>query len=209
MSAVSKFRFVAVQPTRIGDRKKLKAASYLLDFLTDHQTDASGLVNYGRPFGYAWIRAHWHGNPDDRPPIRTLERHMRLLKTAGYIETRTLGFGGGMIVRLRSSAKWQNQTDEPAEQMPLFTVLPVQIRNVKPVEKRQISTVSNFHIPPNMAVVDRQKWRRKEVKENTEEKYRHTNEVVRVEKSKAEIDERRRELLDQAEMLAKKFKTAG
>jgi hypothetical protein len=110
----------AIPPSRIGDLKKLKTASYLHDFLIDHQTDASGMVHYGRAISYAWIRAHWPGNPDERPPVRTLQRHMAALKRAGAVHVRVLGFGAGMVVRVLASAKWQNVVPVPAQQMPLF-----------------------------------------------------------------------------------------
>jgi len=207
----SNFRYVAIQPTRLGDRKKLKTASYLHDFLVDHQTDASGRVNYGRPFGYAWIRANWPGNPDDRPPARTLQRHMATLKSHGLVEVRVLGFGAGMMVRLIGSAKWQQEAAAPAQQIPLFVPPPVSIRSEKPVEKQRNSTVSQYHKPPSLAVVGRQTWGRKEVKNLTEETITAVaavHAVPRVEKTRKELDARRRLLLDQAEMLEKKFQTS-
>ena len=206
------FRYVAIQPDRIGDHRKLKTASYLLDFLTDHQTDASGWVNYGRPFGYAWILANWHGNPDDRPAERTLKRHMAILKAAGKVGIRVLGFGNGMMVRVLGSAKWQKELPLPAEQIPMFVKLPVEIRTRKTCEKAGFSTVSKFHTGPSLALVGCQVWPRKEVKKYNEEKCSSASRAGSVEileKSSEEIDARRRLLLDQAEIVRQKFKSTG
>ncbi|MGH9747680.1 MAG: hypothetical protein ACRD59_16415, partial [Candidatus Acidiferrales bacterium] len=154
-----KFRYVAIAPDRIEDRKKLGPASYLHDFLVDHQTDAEGNVNYGKPFGYAWIRSRW----PDAPPIRTLKRHMARLKDAGCVWTGTLGWGQGMRVRVLGSAKWPQA---PA-QMALFP----------PPEAVSISSgkaVSNLSKPdygtgPKVAPLWGQKWPRNEVKKLREE----------------------------------------
>jgi hypothetical protein len=208
-------RFVAICPERLGDRKKIKAASYLHDFLVDHQTDASGRVNYGRPFGYAWVRAHWPGNPDDRPPVRTLHRHMATLKAAGKVEARVLGFGGGMIVRVIGSAKWRKEMQPLAVQLPLLTPPPIRFPQSavdNPVEKPRKSTVSNFHMGPKVALVGGQKWPRKEVKNLAEETSSGASrsDVVRaVEKTPEELTARRQFLADQAEMLQHKFKSSG
>lgn len=206
---------MAICPDRLGDRKKIKAASYLHDFLVDHQTDAGGRVNYGRPFGYAWVRAHWPGNPDERPPIRTLQRYMATLKSAGKVEVRVLGFGAGMIVRVIGSAKWRKEMQPPAVQLPLLAPPPIRFPQSavdNPVEKPRESTVSRFHTPPNMAVVDRQKWRRKEVKNLAEETISgasRSHAVRSVEKTTEELAARRQFLSDQAEMLQHKFKSSG
>jgi hypothetical protein len=206
------FRYVAVQPSRIGDHRKLGKASYLLDFLTDHQTDAEGRVHYGQAVSYRWILANWHGNPDDRPSLRSLERHMSKIQELGLARIRVLGFGGGMIIRLVGSAKWQRELPPPAEQIPMFVQLPVSIRTRKSCGKPDFSTVSHYHIPPNMAVVDRQKWRDKAVKKYNEEKDTAGSRPATgepVEKTEAELQERLRLLRDQAEMLTEKFKRAG
>ena len=120
------FRFVAVSPGRVEDKKKIGTASFLHDFLVDHQTDAAGRVNYGKAIGYAWIRAHWLA----APPIRTLKWQMAKLKRAGLVEIRVLGFGGGMLLRLIDSAKWKKSLPRPAEQLPL-------ISNVKPIREKK------------------------------------------------------------------------
>jgi len=206
------FRYVAVQPTRIGDHRKLGKASYLLDFLTDHQTDAEGRVNYGRPFGYAWIRANWHGNPDDRPAERTLKRHMAILKRGGQVEIRVLGFGNGMMVRVVGSAKWQREIPPPAEQIPMFVQLPVEIRTRKTCGKPDFSTVSHYHRGPKVALVGGQKWPRKEVKKYNEEKRTGASRLDAygfVEKTEEELEARLRLLRDQAEILNQKFKRTG
>jgi len=206
------FRYVAVQPTRIGDHRKLGKASYLQEFLTDHQTDAEGRVHYGRPVSYRWILANWHGNPDDRPSLRSLERHMAKLQDLGLARVRVLGFGGGMIIRLVGSAKWQRELPPPAEQIPMFVQLPIEIRTRKTCGKPDFSTVSHYHIPPKMAVVDRQKWRDKEVKKYNEEKRTGASRLDAhgfVQKTEEELEQRLRLLRGQAEMLTQKFKRTG
>lgn|SRR5487761_179160 len=112
---MSKFRYVAIAPDRIEQRQKLGAASYLHDFLVDHQTDAGGKVNYGKPFSYAWIRAHWA----NAPPIRTLKWQMAKLKNLGHVRKRRAPFGG-MIVTMLGSVKWSQVEAPPATQIPLF-----------------------------------------------------------------------------------------
>jgi hypothetical protein len=212
---MSKFRYVAVQPDRAGMRKKIKTASFLHDVLTDLQCDSSGRVNYGRPFGYAWLLAHWPGNPDHRPPLRTLKRHMAILKRAGLVEVHVVGFGGGMVLRLLGSAKWQEERPAPAVQLPLLLprVARMEGRPVdNPVEKQRKSTVSQIHTGPNMAPVGGQTWPRKDVKNEAEEKIRalaREKSLPRVEKTKQELDARRRLLLDQEYQIKTKFKSTG
>ena len=213
---MSKFRYVAVQPDRAAQWKTLGTACGLHDVLTDLQCDASGRVNYGRPFGYAWLLAHWPGNPDHRPTIRTLKRHMAKLKRAGLVEVRCVGFGGGMVVRLLGSAKWQQERPAPAEQLPLLLPRVAQIRSAKPVDKPvenlSESTVSQIHMGTDVSLTGGQMCPRKEVKNQAEEKIRalaRSKSVPRVEKTAAELDARRRLLLDQADLLKKKYKSAG
>jgi hypothetical protein len=141
-----KFRYTPVQPARKEQQKKLGRASYLEDFLIEFQTDAGGRVNYGKPFGYAWIRARWL----NAPSIPTLKRYMARLKRAGRLRVSVLGFGGGMIVRLIGSAKWQNVPALQPEQISLFGA---KIRAIacgkaveKPVEKLSKTTVSQIHM---------------------------------------------------------------
>ena len=133
---------------RAGEWNTIKSAAHLEDVLTDLQCDASGRVNYGRPFGYAWLLAHWPGNPDDRPCVRTLKRHMAKLKRAGIVQVKVVGFGGGMIVRLLRSAKWQGERPTPAEQLSLLLprVAPIRPGKTvdKPVEKQRESSVLTF-----------------------------------------------------------------
>jgi|ERR1700675_2605238 len=129
---MSNFRYVAIRPDRIERKKEIGPASYLHDFLVDHQTDAEGNVNYGKPFGYAWIRAKWPGVKP--PPIRTLKRHMARLKKYGQIWTRAMPLGRGMIVRVLNSAKWAPQA-ERARQMSLYAPEPVSISSGKGVDK--------------------------------------------------------------------------
>lgn len=121
------FRYVAIQPGRIEQKQKLGPASYLHDFLVDQQTDAQGRVNYGRPFGYAWIVSRWAS----APTIRTLKRHMARLKRLGHIEVKLMRFNHGMTVRVLGSAKWAPQAAEAAQQFPLFAPAPRSIRSGK------------------------------------------------------------------------------
>lgn len=213
---MSKFRYVAGRPERAGEWNTIKTAAHLEDVLTDLQCDASGRVNYGRPFGYAWLLAHWPGNPDDRPCIRTLKYHMAKLKRAGLIEIRVVGFGGGMVVRLLRSAKWQEQRPAPAEQLPLLLPRVAQIRGGKvvedPVKKSRKSTVSQIHMGQDFAPNGGKTLPRKEVKNLPEETIRavaSAHAMPGVRKTGKELDARRRVLLDQAEMLQKKYKSAG
>jgi hypothetical protein len=216
---MSKFRYVAVQPDRAAQWKNLGSACGLHDVLTDLQCDASGRVNYGRPFGYAWLLAHWPGNPDNRPCVRTLKYHMAKLKRAGLVEVRNVGmrgFNGGMVVRLLGSAKWQQERPAPAEQLPLLLPRVAQIRSSKPVDKPvenlSESTVSQIHMGQDLAPTGGKGLPRKEVKNQAEEKIRalaREKSVPRVEKTAAELDARRRLLLDQADLLKKKYKSAG
>ena len=212
---MSKFRFIAAHPERAGKWNEIKTASYLEDVLTDLQCDADGRINYGRAFGYAWLLAHWPGNPDERPSVRTLKRHMQILKRAGIVQVRVVGFGGGMVVRMLRSAKWQNERPAPAVQLPLWLPPVASIRGGrpvdKPVEKQLESTVSQIHMGPDLSPVGGQTWPRKEVKNLAEETIRtiaRSKAVPRVEKTQKQLDARRRLLQQQAEMLEKKFKNA-
>jgi len=208
-------RYVAVQPERAGKWDTIKTASHLHDVLTDLQTDASGRVNYGRPFGYAWILARWPGNPDDRPCVRTLKRYMAKLKRAGLVEIRVTGFGGGMTVRLIGSAKWQTARPAPAAQLSLFlpAVATMKGRPVdNPVEKQSKSSVSQIHMGTDVSPNGGQNCPRKEVKNLTEETIgavAAAHAMPRVWKTKKELEARRLLLLEQAEAVQKKFQSAG
>ncbi|MFZ1005262.1 MAG: hypothetical protein WAN65_00390, partial [Candidatus Sulfotelmatobacter sp.] len=190
----------------------IKTAAHLEDVLTDLQCDASGRVNYGRPFGYAWLLAHWPGNPDERPCVRTLKYHMAKLKRAGIVQVKVVGFGGGMIVRLLRSAKWQGERPTPAEQLSLLLPRVAPIRTGKPVEKQRESSVSQIHMGQDFAPVGGKTLPRKEVKNLAEETISTiaaAHSVPRVWKTKKELDDRRRLLLKQAESIQQKFKSAG
>jgi hypothetical protein len=160
-----KFRYVAVQPARIEQQKKLGPASYLHDFLVDHQTDAAGNVNYGKPFGYAWVRARWL----NAPTIRTLQRHMARLKRSGLIRVRVLGFGGGMMVRVIGSAKWQAAAPAPAEQIQMFGAKVLAIASGKACGKVVDSDCVPDSHDDRSVVHGRHICRRKEVKNLREE----------------------------------------
>lgn len=151
-----KFRYTAMNPAAIESRALVESGAVpLLMFLTDHQTDASGLVYYGREFGYAWIRSNWLAAPSER----TLQRHMAILKKLGEVEVRR-EFHGGIRVRLLKSAKFAKAIPPPAVQLPMFGAKVTPIRPVeKPVEnlwKSSESPLSNTatdggSVPPRMA----------------------------------------------------------
>jgi hypothetical protein len=133
------FRFVPIDPERAGKLRALKSASFLHDFLIQHQTSRDGLVNYGRAISYRWILAKWPGDGANPPTIRTLQRYMRKLKDLGFVEVRVLPFGHGMIVRLLLTAKWRPALPATATQLDLFRPNPVEIRRGKAVEERRKS----------------------------------------------------------------------
>ena len=212
---MTQFRFVAVQPSRVGQKKQIGPASFLHDLLVDNQTDASGRVFYGHAFGYAWLLARWPGNPDDRPTVRTLKRHMARLKRLGRVEVRVIGFGGGMVVRLLGSAKWQNELPPPAVQLPFLApaVTPMRRTPVEnPVGIERISSVSQYHMGTEVSSNGGQNWHRKEVREKQKRNtgaLRAVFSLPSVEKNRGELEERLRLLRDQARMLSQKYKNAG
>lgn len=214
----SKFRFIAVSQDRIGLKKKLGAAIYLHEFLTDHQTDAAGWVNYGRPFGYAWICARWPGDWQEHPSARTLQRHMAKLKSLDLAEVHLEPFNSGMRVRLRRSVKFARPSAPPARQLSLLAPAVAMMKGgcavEKPVEKlaKTCAAVaartakSGGPVPPELAAEDI----KKEIKETIGAVAR-AHAVPSVEMSAEQIDARRRFLQDQAAMLMRweKLKTAG
>lgn len=136
---MSKFRYIAINPDVL-DSKELQEsrALGLLAFLTDHQTDAEGRVNYGREFGYAWIRSRWLAAPS----IRTMKRHMAALRKLGLVEVRRV-FAAGMRVRILNSAKFANPVAPQAVQLPLFAGKVTPFRAVeKPVDNQWKSSDS-------------------------------------------------------------------
>jgi hypothetical protein len=144
---------VAIQPGRIEHKKEIGLASYLHDFLVDHQTDREGNVHYGKPIGYAWILSQWPGPKLKRPGLRTLKRHLATLKQLGLVSVRALPFGQGMIVRIIGSAKWSPEpaiVTAPDPQLSLFPEWP--------------------HVGPHLAPIRGHIWPRKEVKKLREEK---------------------------------------
>lgn len=154
---MKKFRYVAIHPDVL-DSKELREAHAvdLLIFLTDHQTDAEGWVNYRREFGYAWIQSHWLAAPAER----TLQRHMAALKKLGLVDVQRV-FHGGMRVRMLNSAKFAKPVAPPAVQIPMFAGKVTPIRPVeKPVENQWKSSESPENntatdggkAPPRMAV---------------------------------------------------------
>lgn len=207
---MSKFRFIAVSQQRIEQKAGLGAAIYLHEFLTDHQTSADGWVFYGKEFGYAWIRARWLA----APPLRTLKRHMAKLKELRLVEVHRM-LRGGMRVRLLQSVKFASPVPPPAVQLPLFLRSVATIRGRRPVENPvdkpvemperadSYSAKNGPLVVPKMAPE-----RSKEQIEETIRAVAKAHEVPMARKTKRELDERRRLLLDQAEMLKRKFKTS-
>lgn len=166
--------YTPISPSRLDSSKELRSACQLHDFLVEHQTEADGRVNYGKPFSYAWIRAHWRSDGDvlKSPKVRTLERHMALLKKHGMVQVQRIPWGGGMKVRVVGSVKWKPQ--EPTQaQLSLFPPAEiVLITSIKPVEnlsKQNSYTAKNGGMERSL---NRQIWRFKEVKKQTKEKYR-------------------------------------
>lgn len=167
-------------------------------------------MNYGKAFGYAWIRAKWPG--PSVPPFRTLERHMARLKSLGRVWVERLPWGQGMRVRVLNSAKW---SEERATQLPLFpSPEPLSITSGKacgnPVRKR---LNSDFSIPPLLAASYRHFWRSKEVKNSNEEKYygsSHDESCSDPPKTPdAALEARRQLLAAQSVEIQKKYKSAG
>jgi hypothetical protein len=192
---MSKFRYVAVAPDRIEQRGKLGSASYLHDFLVDHQTDASGNVNYGKPFGYAWIAAHWA----NAPSLRTLKRDMARLKRLGHIELRLVDVNGSgarkaMAVKILGSVKFSSLVSVPAVQAPLFAPRIASMPCAKAVKN---SGTGSHGVMPNVAPGEGQKWPpkevRKELKKQTEAEPA-VEEPVAVENLKATAPDREDEM---------------
>jgi len=208
----SQFRYVAVHPDRPA-QWRLGSATALHDLLTHNQTDASGRVFYGHEISYAWILSRWPGNPDERPVIRTLKRHMAKLKRAGLVRVRVVGMGHGMVVTLLGSAKWAGEAPAAAVQLPLYGQRAVSISSgkpvEKPVEKRRKSAAPRG---TDVSLSWGQMCPRKEVRSKAEEK---TNgEPLAIARScpvedAAALAERRRVLADQARLIQAKYKSSG
>lgn len=203
---MSKFRFVAVSPSRIEERKRLGPAVYLHEFLTDHQTSADGWVFYGKEFGYAWIRARWLACP----PLRTVKRHMAKLKALGLVEVHRM-LRGGMRVRLLASVKFAKPLDAPAVQMALFAPKVTPIRVTVPVG----NSVDNHQNPDSNSAKSGTLTVPKVAPERSKKQIKETISAIAqlhslppVEKSKAELDARRRLLLDQVDEMQKKYQTS-
>jgi len=200
------FRYVAIAPNRIEDRKAVGPAWSLHEFLVNHQTDARGNVNYGKPFGYEWILARW----PEAPAVRSLKRHMARLKANGNVVVIVLPMGQGMIVRVLKSAKWAPQNPPAKPQLPLFP--PAGIVSISCAKAREKAVENGAHHGAKSGPIGGQKWPRKEVKKLREEKtYGEPLAVARsspVENAVA-LDERRRVLADQALLVQQKFKSSG
>jgi len=196
------FRYVAIAPNRIEDRKALGPASYLDDFLVDNQTDAEGNVYYGKPVSYAWIRSRW----PQAPPVRTLKRHMARLKAAGRVWVHKLPFHEGMLLRMLRSAKWAPK----AAQLKLFPSLEIVSKSSgKAVEKLSNSTGTAV---PKVSPQRCQKWPHKEVRsKRREKKERGRISCARfptVQNVRA-IDARRQLLAEQARAIQLKYQNSG
>jgi hypothetical protein len=207
---VSKFRFVAVHPDRPA-LWRLGSAAALHDLLIDNQTDAAGRVFYGHPISYAWLLARWPGNPDERPVIRTLKRHMAKLKRAGLVHVKRAGMCDGIRVVLLGSAKWANAAPPQAVQLSLLLPQPLSISRGKAVgiavEKQSKSTAP---VGTDVSLTWGQMCPRKEVRSKPEEKiYGDTLASARSSpvENAAALEARRKLLRDQATAIAAKFKS--
>lgn len=149
---MSKFRYIAIGPGRVDGKhvQRMGMAIWLHDFLIDHQTDARGSVNYGKPISYEWIIERF----PNAPALRRLQSWMSILKEEGYVEVVRLKWGRGMLVRILNQKKWPSNQ---AVQMPLFPPPPpLEMPVQNPVEKQWKPTPS---IPRKIAVIDREKSR--------------------------------------------------
>jgi hypothetical protein len=102
-------QYVSVAPG-IADQKHVEAlgkAETLFLFLVHYQRDSDGVVNYGKPITYDWIRERFPG-----AKLRTLQRWMDRLREGGYIETANMGHG--FLVRITHQKKF------PVRQLSLY-----------------------------------------------------------------------------------------
>lgn len=156
-------------------RRKIGPARLLLDFYTQHQTDAHGRVWYGKTISYRWIASRIV----ECPPKRTLERMQRQLREGGYIETRTVihdGAAVGFAVRLRNQAKFNTRPARLAgEQLGLLNQ-PVRFPAraacaangvEKPVETAPEKKISAGGVPSNLTGGTVKSVGAKEVLQNT------------------------------------------
>jgi hypothetical protein len=199
-------------------RGDLDAETILLyEFLVDQQTSADGLVFYGRPVGYAWIQSRYR-----RGSLRSLERRMRQLKDAAFVDV-SRAFHGGVRIRLLQSVKFRKPLPPPAVQLSLYSPQPTAIgggkpvRNSvekmsKPVEKPckssespadDTATVGGIE-PPRLAV----ERSRKQVNETIGLLAEVTGLPFAVEKTPAQLTARRRFLQRQAAIVIEKFKSS-
>ena len=191
-------RFIPVSPDVL-QRSDLAAEAILLyEFLVDQQTSADGLVYYGKPVSYAWIRSRYL-----RGSLSSLQRHMRELKAAGFVEA-TREFHGGIRIRLPRSVKWAKPAPPAAHQLSLFAPKPTPIRGGRPVDnpvekqwKTSESTKNNNFtgggIEPSPVAVERSE-------EKVKEKIRaltRAKSLPRVWKTPAELEESRQLLQKQ------------
>lgn len=202
------FRFIAVSQERIEQKEWLGSAIYLHEFLTDHQTSADGWVYYGKEFGYAWIRAHWLA----APPLRTLKRHMALLKKHGLVEVHRT-FHGGIRVRLLRSVKFAKPLPPAAVQMSLFGSRVSPIRGGTPVENPVDKHLKSCESTDFNSAKDGPCVGPPVAPERSKEQVKETIKAVAVahslpaaKKTPQELESRRRLLQDQAEMLKRKVK---
>jgi hypothetical protein len=151
--------FVPIPPEIIA--MKLGRALELYTFLVRHQTSADGAVHYGQPIGYAWIRARWPGNPEERPSIDALQKQLKKLKRRRLVETRR-EWRGGIRVRVLWSVKLGTSASQPV-QLALFGrgVVAMPKISVEKLSKTSASpdfntAKSGANVPPN--------WRNKEVR---------------------------------------------
>lgn len=225
---IEKLRFVGITPGILDYKHdmKLGKARGLFEFLVMKQTPTPvGYVNYGHPITYAWIMERYPGMPR-----RTCERHIATLRAEGYIATELKS--NGFRVQVLNPKKWSSQL-----RLPLDRPAPVKDLNSFP-QGREIQEVAHQVRQEWRTKRDRiyisfkdrskdEKERQTETPEpncgnveiSPEDKLNLERQIAQVhkrlslpssgrQKTAAELDARRRELLDQAELLRKKFKVS-
>jgi hypothetical protein len=203
-------RFVPISPDTLQRHDLHAAALQLYYFLVDQQTSADGVVFYGKAVGYAWIQSRYL-----RGSLRSLKRHMRALKDAGFVEVRR-EFHGGMRIRLPRSVKFAKADPPPAVQLSLYAPEPTPIRGGKPVDKPVENLLESCEYPENHRATDGPMVGPRMAPERSKEPIKEkittaakAHVVPRLWKTEKDLDARRRLLLEQAEAIKDKYKSAG